>query len=70
MSDECQAIRLTPATASTADAWVAIGPVHDGKVVLGASTESLCQYMRQRVRWQERLDPSELPCRPVKLERR
>lgn len=70
MSDECQAIRLTSATASTADAWVAIGQVQGGQVVLGASTESLCQYMRQRVRWQGRLDLSELTCRPVKLERR
>jgi hypothetical protein len=70
MSDECQAIRLTPATASTADAWVAIGQVHGGPVVLGASTESLCQYMTHRVRWQARLDLSEFTCRPVKLERR
>jgi hypothetical protein len=70
MSDECQAIRLTSATASTADAWVAIGQVHGGLVVLGASTESLCQYVRQRVHWQGRLDLSELTCRPVKLERR
>jgi hypothetical protein len=70
MSDECQAIRLTSATASTADAWIAIGQVQGSQVVLGASTESLCQYMRQRVRWQGRLDLSELTCRPVKLERR
>jgi hypothetical protein len=70
MSDECQAIRLTSATASTADAWVAIGQVQGGLVVLGASTEFLCQYMRQRVRWPGRLDLSELTCRPVKLERR
>lgn len=70
MSDECQAIRLTSATASTADAWVAIGQVQGSQVVLGASTESLCQYMRQRVRWPGRLDLSELTCRPVKLERR
>lgn len=70
MSDECQALRLTPAAPSTADAWVAIGQVHGGLVVLGASTESLCQYVRQRVHWQGRLDLSELTCRPVKLERR
>jgi len=70
MPDECQAIRLTPASASTADTWVAIGQVHGDQVVLGASTESLCQYMRRRVRWQGRLDLSELTCRPVKLERR
>ena len=70
MSDECQAIRLTPATASTADAWVAIGQVHGGQVVLGASTESLCQHVRQQVHRQGRLDLSELTCIPVKLERR
>ena len=70
VSAECQAIRLIPATASTADVWVAIGQVNGGQVGLGGSTEPLCRYMRQRARWPERLDLSEATCTPTKLERR
>ena len=70
VSDECQAIQLIPATASTADVWIAIGQVGGGQVGLGGSTESLCRYMRQQARWPERLDLSEVTCTPAKLERR